>query len=89
MEEVVMDSRGRITIGEKMAKKYGRKFLVVPMPKEILLVPRTKDPLKELQEWGRKAGVGKYSLKQIKKMAEEQAYEEIDKKLARMGMSKK
>jgi hypothetical protein len=88
MEEVVMDSRGRITIGEKMAKKYGRKFLVVPMPREILLVPKVKDPLKELQEWGRKAGIGKYSLKQIKKMAEDAAYAEVDRKLARVGYSK-
>ncbi len=80
MEEVLMDSRGRVTIGEKLAKKYGRRFIVVPMSGDIVLVPRPKDPIKGLVEWGRKAGLNRYSIKQIRKMAEEQAFAEISKK---------
>ena len=75
-----MDSRGRVTIGEKLAKRYGRKFIVVPMHSDIVLVPRPKDPIKGLMEWGKKAGLSRYSVKQLRKMAEEQALLEISKK---------
>lgn len=75
-----MDSRGRVTIGEKLAKKYGRKFMVVPTYNDIVLVPIPKDPLKSLAEWGKKAGLGRYSIKQIRKMAQEKAMIEVSKK---------
>lgn len=87
----MMDSRGRVTIGEKMAKKYGRRFMVVPMPKEIILVPKTKvkDPVAELQRIGKEAGLDRYSMGQIKKMIEEEAFKEADRTIARMGLAKK
>lgn len=86
-----MDKRGRVTIGEKLAKKYGRRFVVVPMPREILLVPwvKIKDPIAELARIGKEAGLEKYSMAQIKKMAENAANEEADRTIARLGLKKK
>ena len=77
MKEVtVMDDRGRITLGKKIAKKYGRKFVVVPAMDEIVLMPVPQDPITDLQKMWKEAGLNKYTRKQIKKMAEEEAEKE-------------
>ena len=49
MKTVLADERGRIVLGTKLLDKYGKKFAVVGMPKEIVLVPISKDPLSELK----------------------------------------
>lgn len=74
----VMDERGRITLGKKLGKKYGRKFYVVPAVDEIILMPvSTNDPIKGFAELGKKSGMNKYSVKQLLKMAEKEAEKEI------------
>ncbi len=77
LEETVMDERGRITIGTKRVSKYGKRFFVVDLPDEIVLVPRPEDPIKAMQEWGKKINIGRVSAEKINKMAEEEAYKEI------------
>jgi hypothetical protein len=79
MEEVLMDSRGRVTIGKELAKKYGRRFIVVPMYNDIVLVPKPKDPIKALAELGKKSDIGKFSIGEIRKMAEKEAVKEAMK----------
>ncbi len=77
-----VDSRARITIGSEIVKKYGKRFFVVQAPDEVVLIPVPKDPIKDLMEWGKKAGFHGMTSKQIRRMAEEQAYAEIDEELA-------
>jgi hypothetical protein len=77
MQETLMDQRGRVTLGKKLAKRYGKRFTVVPAQNEIILVPKTKDPIRSLQEWGKKAGINKFSMKEIKKIISEEAVKEL------------
>jgi hypothetical protein len=81
MQETLMDERGRITLGKKLAKRYGKRFAVVPAQNEIILIPKTKDPLKSLRDWGEKAGINKLTMKEIKKIIEQEALKEISSKL--------
>jgi len=76
MKTVLADDRGRIILGTKFLHKYGKKFAVVGTPKEIILVPIAKDPLAELTRLGKEAGIDKYSLTELKKMAREEAQKE-------------
>jgi hypothetical protein len=77
LEETIMDERGRVTIGKSVGAKYGRRFFVVQLSNEIILIPKPQDPVKELQEWGRKAKIGNLTAQEIGKLAEEEAYKEI------------
>ena len=79
-----MDERGRVTIGTKIAKRYGRRFYVIKAPNEIILIPKPKDPIKDLMELGKKAGFKNMTPEKIRKEAEEQAYKEIDAKPKRI-----
>jgi len=72
---VVADVRGRVTLGSDLVEKYGRKFAVVKVPGEIVLIPIPKDPLKSLQEQGKKIPPH-LTLKDLKRLAEEKAMEE-------------
>ncbi|MBI1971673.1 MAG: AbrB/MazE/SpoVT family DNA-binding domain-containing protein [Candidatus Aenigmarchaeota archaeon] len=74
-EVAVCDERGRITIGKEATDKLGRKFHVVVMPREIVLIPVSKDPLKELAAMGKKIP-NHLKLEDLKKIAEEEAYKE-------------
>jgi len=77
MQITLTDERSRITIGKKLEKRYGRKFIIVPANNEIILIPvLDKDPIEGLAELGKKAGLDKLSLKQIKKIIEEEAIKE-------------
>ena len=82
MPGATVDSRARITIGSEIVKKYGNRFFIVQAPGEVVLIPVPKDPIKDLMEWGEKAGFHGMTSKQIRRMAEEQAYAEIDEELA-------
>ena len=77
MKTVLADERGRIVLGTKMLDEYGKKFAVVGMPKEIVLVPISKDPLSELKRMGKEAGIDKYTLSELKRMAKEEAEKEV------------
>lgn len=78
MQVTVMDERGRITLGKKIGKRYGRRFIVVPGNGEVVLMPalRNKDPVKGLEEWGRKTGINRHSIKELRKIAMEEAEKE-------------
>lgn len=76
MKTVLADNRGRIVLGTKLLHKYGKKFAVVGTPKEIVLVPIAKDPVAELTRLGKEAGIDKYTLAELKKMAREEAEKE-------------
>ncbi|MBI2653608.1 AbrB/MazE/SpoVT family DNA-binding domain-containing protein [Candidatus Woesearchaeota archaeon] len=76
MKTVLADNRGRIVLGTKFLDRYGRKFAVVGTPKEIVLIPIAKDPLAELRKLGKEAGIDKYTLAELKKMAREEAEKE-------------
>ncbi len=49
-----VDSKNRISLGRDVIEDYGEKFVVVRLPNEILLKPLPKDPVKALQEEGKK-----------------------------------
>ena len=76
MKTVLADERGRIVFGTKFLGKYGKKFAVVSTPKEIVLVPIAKDPLAELKRLGKEAGIDKYTLVELRKIAREEAEKE-------------
>ena len=76
MKTALADERGRIVLGTKFLHKYGRKFAVIGTPKEIVLVPIAKNPVAELTKLGRDAGIDKYALAELKKIAEGEAEKE-------------
>ena len=74
-EVAICDQRGRITLGKEVTQKFGRKFHVVVMPREVVLIPVPKDPLKDLREMGKK--IPKHlTLRDLKRIAEEEAMKE-------------
>ena len=70
------DDRGRLLLRKDIREAYGDKFYVVKAPKEVILIPVPKDPIKDLAELGKASGLDKYSVKQLKKMAREDAEKE-------------
>ena len=83
MKTVFADERGRVTLGSRILHKYGKKFAVVRSEKEIVLVPIVKDPIQRLGELGKEVGIGKYTLKELRKMAVEEAQKETGKNAGR------
>tara|TARA_Y100000310_G_C20668899_1_gene809163 strand:- start:945 stop:1280 length:336 start_codon:yes stop_codon:yes gene_type:complete len=75
MKTAYADHRGRVTLGGGILTKYGKKFAIVETPKEIVLVPIAKDPLKALQKIGK--GIDKFTIQELKAMARQQAQKEI------------
>lgn len=71
-----MDERGRVTIGKELGQKFGGTFFVIETYKEIVLMPKPKDPLKTLKEWGRKSGIDKFSMKEIDEMVKKESERE-------------
>lgn len=77
MEITVIDKRSRITLGKKLEKRFGKRFIVIPTYEEIILRPvSTKDPLEDLKEIGKMMKINRFSNRQLKKMAEEEAIKE-------------
>ena len=83
MKTVYVDERGRITLGSKIVDKHGDKFAVISHGKEVILVPIPKDPLAELRRLGKEVGIDKYTLKELRKMAYEEAEKEAMKNVRR------
>jgi hypothetical protein len=84
MKEITTDERGRINLGKELIERYGKRFWIAPSKDEIILIPVPKDPIKDLRELGRRAGLHKMSLKEIKKMIEEEATKEALSNLERV-----
>lgn len=89
MDSVKLDDRGRILIAKKIREKYGDEFMLVEAPGEIVLLPVPKDPLKDLQELGKKLPKD-MSVKDLKKMAQELALKEVlDEEKERQELGKR
>jgi hypothetical protein len=69
MTLVRADERGRVNLGRGILYKYGKKFNVVPTPREILLIPVPKDAVKDLRELARETGMSKLSPNELKEEA--------------------
>lgn len=64
-----LDEKRRVVFPKEVEEEYGTKFVIVRLPGEILLKPLPEDPIKALQEEGRKLkGV---TIKKFKKEVEE------------------
>lgn len=76
MQELTIksDQRGRICLGRKIIEKYGTEFIIIPMTKEIILLPLIQDPIKELQEEGRK--LPKATIKQLRQEILKEAFKQ-------------
>jgi hypothetical protein len=83
IEEAKMDEKGRINIGKEAIKQYGNRFFIVKLSDEILLVPRPKDPVKELRNWGKELDISNLTAKDIKVLAETEAVKEIAERNSR------
>ena len=80
IKEARIDERGRINIGQEVRKEYGDRFFVIKLSGEILLIPKPKDPVAELQRWGKKIGLDKLTTRDIKMIAEDQANKEVEER---------
>ncbi len=55
MQQIIRcDSKGRIYLAEEIRSFYGRKFVIVKAPKELILLPVPEDPVKDLEDIGQK-----------------------------------
>ncbi len=87
MKAANVDERGRITLGSKLVRECGRKFFAVKAGKEIVLVPVAEDPLAELRRLFKEAGIDRYTIKELRKMALEEAEKEAMKSVRRHRLS--
>jgi DNA-binding transcriptional regulator/RsmH inhibitor MraZ len=69
------DDRGRILLPKDVRNAYGEEFVLVKAPNEIVLIPVPKDPLKTLQEEGKKLPKD-VSVAELKKLAHDLATEQ-------------
>ncbi len=74
---VVCDDRGRLLLPKEVREGYGRSFHVVRTAGEVVLVPASEDPVRELAELGKKARLGDFSLGAIRKALRTQAEKEL------------
>lgn len=79
MKAVHVDERGRIPLGSKLIDKHGDKFAVISHGKRIVLVPIPKDPLAELRWLGKEAGIDRYTIRELRDMALQDAEKEAMK----------
>ena len=78
-----MDEKGRINIGQEARKKYGSRFFIVKLSDEIILIPRPKDPVTELRNWGKELEIDKLIAKDIGVLVEEEAKKEVGERVNR------
>ncbi|MBI4014497.1 MAG: AbrB family transcriptional regulator [Candidatus Aenigmarchaeota archaeon] len=72
-------------------EKYGRKFAIVKMPRNVLLIPIPSDPLKSLREQGKRIPVH-LTPEDLKRIAGEEAAKEAMgnwKRLQKLGKSRR
>jgi len=70
-----IDSKGRLYIPKKLREGLGNEVYLVKVGSEIVIVPRPKDPLKKLEELGKK--IPDIPIEELKKEIMKQALEEI------------
>ncbi|HLD83671.1 MAG TPA: hypothetical protein VI979_02340 [archaeon] len=72
---VSVNGRNKMMPGREITDKSGQRFHVLVMPREVVLVPIPKDPLKPLREEGRKIPTN-LTIKDLKRMALKKAMRE-------------
>ena len=60
---------------QSLRKRYGERFIAVPAPREIVLIPVPTDPVEDLRD-GTKKARGK-SLRQLKSIIEREARKQV------------
>ncbi|MGB3479877.1 MAG: AbrB family transcriptional regulator [bacterium] len=69
------DERGRICLGKKIVEKYGTEFIIIPTSEQLILLPKTEDPIKELQKQGEKLPA--LSRKKLRKKILKEAFKSL------------
>lgn len=69
------DDKGRLLLPKDIRERYGGRFVLVQMPKEVILLPIPKDPLAALRAEGKKIPKG-VSIAMLRKKAREDALRE-------------
>lgn len=77
MHVVTCDSKGRLYLRDKLREEYGSKFVAVPGPREIILMPVTEDAVADLRQATRQLQ-GK-SMKTLKRAIEEELRGQMSK----------
>jgi len=71
-----IDSKGRLYIPKKMREKLGNEVYLVEMDNGIIVIPKPKDPVKELEEIGK--SLPDKPIEELKKEILKQAMEELE-----------
>jgi bifunctional DNA-binding transcriptional regulator/antitoxin component of YhaV-PrlF toxin-antitoxin module len=71
-----VDERGRVYIPKPLRKRISKEVFAVEVKGGILLVPKPQDPVKELEEIGRR--LPEKSVKEFRREIENTAVEEIE-----------
>ena len=73
-----LDDRGRLLIPKSIREEYGEEFTIIESLGEIVLIPLPDDPLKTLEEEGKKLPAGT-SIDDIKRQARASAVKRFSK----------
>ena len=71
-----IDSKGRLYIPKKIREKLGNEVYLVEMGNGIIVIPKPKDPVKELEEIGK--SLPDKPIEELKKEILKQAMEELE-----------
>ncbi len=73
---IKVDKKGRVYLPKEVRDKFkSEEFFLVTLPSGILLVPRVDDPLKALEEEGKK--LPNVDIKVLRKVIQEEAEKEV------------
>jgi len=73
---IKVDKKGRVYLPKEVRDKFkSEEFFLVTLPSGILLVPRVDDPLKALEEEGKK--LPNVDIKVLRKVIREEAEKEV------------
>ena len=82
MTYVHADEKARICLTTENIQRYGKNYVMIMARDKIILIPVPDDPLKSLQEEGKKIPKN-LSIAEIRKMAREEAEKEALKSIRR------
>jgi AbrB family looped-hinge helix DNA binding protein len=73
---IKVDKKGRVYLPKEVREKFkSEEFFLVTLPSGILLVPRVDNPLKALEEEGKK--LPNVDIKVLRKVIQEEAEKEV------------
>lgn len=73
LETSTCDHRGRIVLPREVRDEFGTRYVVIKALDEVVLIPVPKDPIQTLRELGKKAGIDRFSIMQLKAIIREEA----------------